>query len=418
MPPSLNKGPAAKLRGALLAIGLSFAASQSAHAQAQSCQLNILSEPIYWNLERLSAVKSSVQDEGSPHQAAYARLIKDADKALSQTPYSVTHKSKAGPSGDVKDYVSLSRYFWPNPNTKDGLPYIRKDGRSNPELNGEDFDRRRSQHMTNSVRSLALAAYFTGETKYADKAQQMVRSWFLDEATAMNPHLKYAQSVPGATPGREFGILDGRIYWDVIDGMLLLQSARMTDAKFINELRGWFGEYAKWLVTSEFGQKAKSKKNNHGVYYDAQLSHILLFAGRCDLAKKIIKSAHGRTKTQIDKTGLMPEEKKRTQSLFYHAFNLRAFLRLAYFAKRLDMDIYDKRKGKGGTIKTSIDFVASYAGRVDEWPYEEINKNIDRALWRMFKNAQLIDESESLSTAVSALSYDSSEEIETLILGR
>ncbi len=410
--------PHIKRRSTLMVFSLIIAASQSANAQEQSCPIKILSEPIYWNIERLAAVKSSVQEPMSPYQAAYVRLIDTADKALTQTPYSVTHKTKAGPSGDFKDYVSLSRYFWPNPNTEDGLPYIRKDGRSNPELNGENFDRRRSQHMTNDVRALALAAYFTGEQKYAEKAQQFVKTWFLDEATAMNPHLKFAQGVPGATPGREFGILDGRIYWDVMDGMLLLQAARMTEAKTVNALRSWFGEYAKWLVTSEFGKKAKSKKNNHGVYYDAQLSHILLFAGRCDLAEKVIKGAHGRTKTQIEKSGLMPEEKKRTQSLFYHAFNLRAFLRLSYYAKRLDMDIYDKRKGKGGSIKTSVDFVASYAGRTEDWSYEEINKKIDRALWRMIKNAQLIDESESLDAAMKALSYDSSKEIETLILGQ
>ena len=417
MPRSPYKGPFVKLSRALLSAGLVFAATQSASAQAQSCPTNILSEPIYWNMERLAAVKTSLQAQDSAHQAAYAKLIKSADKALKQAPYSVTHKNKAGPSGDTKDYVSLSRYFWPNPKTEDGLPYIRKDGRSNPELNGENFDRRRSQLMTNDVRSLALAAYFTGEEKYAAKARQMVKTWFLDEATAMNPHLEFAQGVPGATPGREFGILDGRIYWDVIDGMLLLQASRLSDPAFTNELRGWFGEYAKWLVTSDFGQKAKSKKNNHGVYYDAQLSHILLFAGRCDLAKKMIKSAHSRTKTQIDKSGLMPEEKKRTQSLFYHAFNLRAFLRLAYFAERLDMDIYDKRNGKGGSIKTSVDFVASYAGRVDEWPYEEINKNIDKALWRMIKNAQLLDDSENLGAALETLSYDSSKELEALTLG-
>ena len=371
-----------------------------------------------YNLGLEASANGTHSAQGSPYQAAYAQLIKSADKALTQAPYSVTHKTKAGPSGDTKDYVSLSRYFWPNPTTEDGLPYIRKDGRSNPELNGRNFDRRRSQLMTNDVRSLALAAYFTGEETYADKAQQFVKTWFLDAPTAMNPHLKFAQGVPGATPGREFGILDGRIYWDVIDAMLLLQAARLSDAAFTNELRGWFGEYAKWLVTSDFGQKAKSKKNNHGVYYDAQLSHILLFAGRCDLAKKVIKSAHSRTKTQIDKSGLMPEEKKRTQSLFYHAFNLRAFLRLSYFAQRLDMDIYDKRKGKGGSIKTSVDFVASYAGRVEDWPYEEINKKIERALWRMMKNAQLLGEHENLDTAIKALSYDGSKDIETLILGQ
>jgi len=163
-------------------------------------------------------------------------------------------------------------------------------------------------------------------------------------------------------------------------------------------MRVWFGQYVKWLLTSEFGTKAKAKKNNHGVYYDAQVAHVLMFAGRCDLAKKVVESGYNRTKDQIHKSGLMPHEKERTQSLFYHAFNLRAFLRLTHYGRQLDLDIYEKTKGKkSGSIKTSVDFVASYAGRVEDWPYEEISQYIDRGLWRMIKSAQALEDSESFN---------------------
>jgi len=194
-------------------------------AEETSCPADILSQPIYWDLDRLSTVKSEIKT--SAYKESYAHLIRGADKALDKKPYTVTDKTKAGPSGDLKDYVSLSRYFWPNPKKKTGLPYIRKDGQTNPEINGENFDRRRSQHMTNDVTTLSLAAYFTGNKDYSDKAQSLVQAWFLDETTGMNPHLNYAQNVPGASEGREFGILDGRIYWDVIDSLLLLQSANI-----------------------------------------------------------------------------------------------------------------------------------------------------------------------------------------------
>ena len=401
------------------AFGFTLIASSAstANAQAASCPVEVLSTPIYWNMDRLSTVKSKIAADGSNYKTAYEKLISDADKALSKAPYTVTDKTKPGPSGDLKDYVSLARYYWPNPKKADGQPYIRKDGRTNPEINSVDFDRRRSQHMTNDVTSLALAAYFTGNKAYAEKAESFVRAWFLDKDTGMNPHLNFAQNVPGVTSGREFGILDTRIYWDVMDSLLLLQSERMIEPSVVNELRGWFGKYANWLVTSEFGQKASSKKNNHGVYYDAQLSHILMFAGRCDLAKKIVEKSHDRTKKQIDKTGLMPEEKKRTQSLFYHAFNLRAFLRLAYYAERLDVGFYDDAKKGAGSVKNSVDFVASYAGRVEDWPYEEINTNIEKSLWSMLVHAQLLDDSQSIKDAIAALEYDPTTDQTNLILG-
>ena len=384
-------------------------------AQDKSCPAEVLSQPIYWDLERLQTVKSGVK--AATYKEAYDQLIRDADKALDKKPYTVTDKTKAGPSGDLKDYVSLSRYFWPNPKKKTGLPYIRKDGHSNPELNGDNFDRRRSQHMTNDVTTLSLAAYFTGNKAYSDKAQSLVQTWFLDETTGMNPHLNYAQNVPGVSDGREFGILDGRIYWDVIDSLLLLQSANMVEAEFVDDLRGWFGTYAAWLIRSDFGKKARARKNNHGTYYDAQLAHVLMFAGRCDIAAKVVQTSHARTISQIDKTGLMPEEASRTQSLFYHAFNLRAYLRLSYFARRLDIDYYDKATSGSGSVKDSVDFVASYAGQVEDWPYEEINKNIDKALWNMLKRAQLLDDSQTVRDAIGKLNYAEPKDRTHLIIG-
>jgi len=405
------------LGGWLLGAALIVGVTSTANAQATSCPVEILSAPIYWDINRLASVKSKVSTDSSAYKAAYEKLIADADEALSKSPYTVTDKTKPGPSGDLKDYVSLSRYWWPNPQKSDGLPYVRKDGETNPEINGVDFDRRRSQHMTADVRALSLAAYFTGNKAYAKKAESFVRAWFLDETTGMHPHLKFAQNVPGLNAGREFGILDTRIYWDVMDGILLLQSENMVDKALVNELRGWFGRYANWLVTSEFGQKASTKKNNHGVYYDAQLSHILMFAGRCDLAEKIIKKSHDRTKKQIKKSGLMPEEKKRTQSLFYHAFNLRAFLRLAYYAEQLDVGFYDKAKKGAGSVQNSVDFVASYAGRVEDWPYKEINSNVEKSLWNMLVEAQSLDDRQSIKDAIEVLEYASETDQKNLILG-
>jgi hypothetical protein len=302
--------------------------------------------------------------------------------------------------------VSLSRYYWPDPKKKDGRPYIRKDGQSNPEINSVDFDRRRSQNMTEAVRDLSLAAYFSGDAHYADKALILAYTWFVNKDRRMNPNLKFAQGVPGKTPGREFGILDTRIYWDVMDSLLLLQSAEMADKKLVDAVRVWFGHYAAWLISSDFGQKAKSKYNNHGSFYDAQLSHVLVFARRCDLAKKTLKSGHARTKAQIKQDGLMPGEIKRTRSLFYHAFNAQAFLRMSDMAQKLGVDFYADRKPGAGSIKDSVHFVASYAGRTEEWPYEEISDNVEKSIWTMLKHAQFVDEDEAIADALNALTYE------------
>ena len=142
-----------------------------------------------------------------------------------------------------------------------------------------------------------------------------------------------------------------------------------------------------------------------------------MFAGRCDIAAKVVRTSHARTISQIDKTGLMPEEASRTQSLFYHAFNLRAYLRLAYFARRLDIDYYDKAVSGSGSVKDSVDFVASYTGRIDEWPYKEINRSIDKALWNMLVRAQRLDDSQTVTSAISRLNYEDPQNRVHLIFG-
>src|SRR5213075_454482 len=65
---------------------------------------------------------------------ALDQLKQDAADAMKQGPWSVMDKDRTTPSGDKHDYMSQAPYFWPNPDTADHLPYIRKDGERNPEI--------------------------------------------------------------------------------------------------------------------------------------------------------------------------------------------------------------------------------------------------------------------------------------------
>src|SRR5215472_3830485 len=89
----------------------------------------------------------------------------EADKAMSTGPFSVLQKNAIPPSGDKHDYMSLAPYFWPNPNTPDHLPYIRRDGERNPEItqipDHGNFDR-----VMNATYSLGLAYYLFGDERY------------------------------------------------------------------------------------------------------------------------------------------------------------------------------------------------------------------------------------------------------------
>ena len=182
-----------------------------------------------WNAEHLAKVKEQIKQP--VYNTAYRQLIKDADKALKKEPLSVMMKDKVAASGDKHDYLSQARYYWRDPSKPDGKPYINKDGESNPEINR--LDRVRLANMAGNVTTLSLAYYFSGEEKYAEKAAEQLRVWFLDKETKMNPNLNYAQIVPGKNgdKGRCFGVIDTYSFIGMLDAVQLLEkSAAFTPA--------------------------------------------------------------------------------------------------------------------------------------------------------------------------------------------
>ncbi|MCX6853952.1 MAG: alginate lyase family protein, partial [Verrucomicrobia bacterium] len=121
--------------------------------------------PRYFSAKPGSLVKAKAQIDAGDKVLAKAlkKLVKDADKALAEPLPTVMSKEKMPPSGDKHDYMSIAPYFWPNPETKDGMPYVRHDGKVNPESRDPKAnDSPAIKIMGDNVETLALAYYFTG----------------------------------------------------------------------------------------------------------------------------------------------------------------------------------------------------------------------------------------------------------------
>ncbi|WP_332816977.1 alginate lyase family protein [Sphingopyxis sp.] len=318
----------------------------------------------------LEAIKAALPHDPAV-SAAYRDLIARADKALAAKPASVMDKRRIPVSGDRHDYVSLARYWWPNPaNPKDA--YVRRDGDTNPEIETNRFDRAALSRMTRDADTLALAYYYSGEPKYADGAARVIRTWFLDPATAMNPHMNYAQAVPGISEGRPEGVLDGASFIAVIDAAgLIAPSGTLTPAE-VAALENWFVRYVDWMLESPNGKAEGEASNNHGLWYDAQVARFALFARKPDIARKIVAAfPKARIERQIDPSGALPAELGRTRSFHYSLYALGAAYTLADSAACLGVDLY-RAEEKGRSLRKATDHVAAFRGRAAEWPYEEI----------------------------------------------
>ena len=306
---------------------------------------------------------------------AVKKLIADADKALKLKPPTVMDKTKVPTSGDMHDYISLAPYFWPDPSKPNGIPYMRKDGHHNPEADDETAsDHKRMSDMGSAVETLALAYYFTKEDKYAEGAVKLVRVWFLDAETKMNPNLTYAQAVMGKNDGRGEGILEGRCLGDVIDAMSLLGRSRAWTEADQKAFKLWMSTYYDWMMKSANGKDERAAKNNHGSWYDVQAVQIALCLGKKDEAKRMLESAwRERILDQIKSDGSMPLELARTKAFDYSSMNLDALTTLANFGEHVGVDLWKKNLKEGKCLRKAIDFMVPYIDKpAKKWPYEQI----------------------------------------------
>ena len=343
----------------------------------------------YLDHEKLVLVKESIRDNSKEYLPAYQNVLKQADRALMEGPFSVMQKKQVAASADKHDYLSLAPYWWPDPEKEDGLPWIRKDGIVNPMTKGENVDDPVKDRMFNNVRALSLAYFFSGKRRYAKKIKQLLKVWFLDKGTRMNPNLNYAQGIPGKNTGRGFGIIEFSGVVHIITAIEILEMHNNMPKQMDIALKAWLKDYLSWLQTSEFGVFEKSRPNNHGSLHDVQLVSLLLFLEKTDEAKIVLKSVfEQRIALQIEPDGSQPHELKRTKGLTYSILNLSALTKLAFYGKRLGVELWE-RTSKEGDLQKAYDFLYPYLDDTSIWPYEQLGdmKKARERLRRMFVNS-------------------------------
>lgn len=326
-----------------------------------------------WNTAHLQQVRQSINEPF--YAASYEAVKAEADKLLDAQPLSVMMKEKTPASGDKHDYMSQARYTWPDPAKPDGLPYITRDGMTNPEIN--KLDRNRLEATASRVTTLALAWYFSGEEKYAQKATELLRVWFLNKDTRMNPNLEYAQMIPGHDngKGRCYGLIDSYSFVEMLDAVALLEASESFTAKDSKQLKAWFTKLTDWFLTSPQGKEEAAGANNHSVAYDAQIIAFALYTGNRKLAQEVISAfPEKRIFPQVEPDGSQPHELRRTLAFHYSQYNLTHFIDIMMMAQKLDLRIDNATSADGRNFYKAMDFLTPYVGKsLSEWPYQQIS---------------------------------------------
>ena len=311
--------------------------------------------------------------EAMKDETLIASLRKKADEFLSKKSPCVTDRKIKAASGDIHDYSSFGPYWWPNPDTVNGLPYIRRDGEVNPETK----ETVTFSVLFNSVEILTLAAYCFDDDRYAEKAVKNIKAWYIDEETRMNPHLEYGQAIPGICNGRGIGLIDCADSYKLFDSVGLLDAMGVMPADVMTGLKKWYGSFLDWMLTSEVGVDEDRQHNNHGAWYDVQVASSALFLGRPILAQRQLSLAYERRVLKhIDSEGKQPHELARTNAIGYSTMNLRALMVLANLAltAKCKTDMWQEKRGDGSiAIKSALDYLRRFTRSLDGFGYSQLD---------------------------------------------
>ncbi|GAA1908023.1 alginate lyase family protein [Streptantibioticus ferralitis] len=318
-------------------------------------------------------------DHGDPVlRRELADLTARADGWLGQGPWTVTSKPQTPPGGDRHDYLSEAPYFWPTqPKSASnpwGCPYVQEDGQRYPGVDAIPDHGNRGR-MFDAVYTLTLAWYYTGRAAYAQHAARILRTWFVDPATRMNPNLDHAQFVPCQSDGRAIGVIDfSQEFTSVLDATAVLDTGAPGWSRADRGgMLGWDKAFLRWLRTSPFGPQEAAERNNHGSFYDMQLAALALATGDTALARDTVRAAETqRLDMQIAADGSQPLELARTRSWHYSTFNLVALTRLAAIGRHVGVNLWGHRTADGASLFRAVDYLLPAATGAAPWGHQEL----------------------------------------------
>jgi hypothetical protein len=297
------------------------------------------------------------------------RILKAARAALDLEPLTITKYTAKLSEGGPNDFYSNGDYWWPDPKKPDGLPYIQKDGQSNP----YNFSQHRLavRSLRDAVAALGAAYAITGEDRYVAKAAELLLVFFLDPKTRMNPHLKYAQAIPGVSAGRGIGIIDALHLAEVPLAIHAMHKSPALPKEVLAGLKQWFGDFTEWLTTSKHGRDEAATTNNHSVAYFLQLAVYAEFIGD---AKKLADCRRQFKEVFVAKQmaadGSFPRELARTKPYAYSIFQLDNLAALCQVLSRGDDDLWTFKLADGRGIGKAMAFLYPYLADKAKWPHK------------------------------------------------
>lgn len=310
-----------------------------------------------WKPDAFMKVYDQVAIQKMSHPAVKA-IVMSIPRIMKSPIETVLSKRLIAPSGDKQDFYSRTFY----------IPG--KDGEMHPDVFTNKFDKAALWDLESKAQNLSVMYYLTGKSFYAKRVADMVRQWFVDPTTRMNPHFLFASSDPKSNIpfGRRYGIVEAHPIKNILQSLGLIADSGFWKVEDQEGLENWLADLTLWMMESQFGKGEEHSGNNHQTGYYALLLHFLMAQGKYDLVRRLTDSARYMLVMQFSKDGEQPKELARPDAWWYVGYNLNFMTEIAMIARHVGIDFWDFEY-QGRSLKKAIDWIIPYLLQEKKFEY-------------------------------------------------
>jgi hypothetical protein len=299
---------------------------------------------------RLLCYDEAALASGASHPQA-AALVAQARGALSRPLPSVRDKAGCAASGDKADYLSVAPYF--HAGADGSVRYL--DGRRSDAAASLTNDRAALDQLVLDACATALAGTIDRDVTLLEHTARMLRTWFIDPVTRMNPHMRFAQVTPGREQaGNAWGIVDFRGFWPLLDAITLTTRAGLLNADEQHLLKAWFETFLDDVDARGIGREP----NNIAVWHDLVVAALAAFVGRHERAAEVLSDLPLRMASQLSAFSVPVHELKRTRPLHYALFLAQGLINIAWLGRSLGIDLWAYTATQHRSIAMLLRFLA------------------------------------------------------------
>lgn len=219
----------------------------------------------------------------------------------------------------------------------------------------QHYDRARLQLMLDCVCVLALDGRINGNRESITHAHRLVRTWFLDPATAMIPDGAYAR-LSGVDPGRNVldAATDFRDFYPLFDALTLLAAEGAFSLAEQQQLGEWFDAFLGWLAADSTVFLRQHSASSACTWYHLLMLALAAYRGRRNVAAQVFDNLPGLLARQFRPDGSPRSAASDSPLQHEHLFNLQAWANLVLLCSALGRDLFAFRDSNGHCLQAAF----------------------------------------------------------------